>query len=80
MAVLAPTMLLQSQSFRTRIDLVALNVTVVDENERLVPDLQQEAFNVTENGRAQPISCFASGEIPLSIVVAPKNFQRHRAV
>jgi VWFA-related protein len=69
-AVLVPIMLLQSQPFRTRTDLVALNVTVVDENGRPVPDLQQEAFNVTEDGRAQPIAHFASGEIPLSIVVA----------
>jgi len=80
MAVLAMMLLLQSQPFRARTDLVALNVRVVDENERLVSDLQHEAFNVTENGRAQPIVHFASGEIRLSIIVAPKNFQRHRAV
>src|SRR5258707_868733 len=70
MAVLAPIMLLQSQPFRARTGLVALNVTVVDQNGRPVANLAQEAFTVTEDGRAQPIAHFASGEIPLSIVVA----------
>jgi Ca-activated chloride channel homolog len=68
-AVLA-ALLLQSQPFRTRTDLVALTVTVLDDKGAPRPGLTQDAFTVTDDGVPQPIAHFASGEIPISLVVA----------
>lgn len=68
-AALAP-FLLQSQPFRTRTDLVALTVTVLDDKGIPRPGLPQDAFTVTEDGVPQPIAHFAAGEISISLVVA----------
>jgi VWFA-related protein len=60
----------QAPAFRSRTDLVALTVTVLDDKGLPVPRLAQAAFTVTEDGKPQPIAHFASGEIPISLVVA----------
>jgi Ca-activated chloride channel homolog len=45
---------------------VRLNVTVSDKSGRRLPDLPQSAFTVFENGTAQQIKLFQTGEVPLS--------------
>jgi hypothetical protein len=60
----------QAPAFPSRTDLVALTVTVLDDKGMPVPRLAQAAFTVTEDGTAQPIAHFASGEMPISLVVA----------
>ena len=60
----------QAPAFRSRTDLVALTVTVLDDKGMPVPRLDRAAFTVTEDGRSQPIEHFASGEMPISLVVA----------
>jgi Ca-activated chloride channel family protein len=61
---------LTQPAFRSRTDLVALNITVVDEKGVPVGGLTQDAFTVIEDGRPQAIQHFASGRVPISIVVA----------
>jgi Ca-activated chloride channel family protein len=56
--------------FRARTDLVALNVTVLDDNGAPVGGLTRDAFTVTEDARPQPIEHFASDDVPISLVVA----------
>jgi hypothetical protein len=56
--------------FRTRTDLVALNVTVLDDKGVPVGGLNRDAFTVTEDARPQPIEHFASDDVPISLVVA----------
>lgn len=60
----------QPPSFRSRTDLVAMTITVVDDKGAPQPGLHQDAFTVTEDGRPRPVEFFAAAEIPLSIVVA----------
>jgi Ca-activated chloride channel family protein len=47
-----------------------VNVTVLDDKGMPLPRLGEDAFTITEDGIPQRIAHFASGEIPLSIVVA----------
>src|SRR6266850_5092480 len=54
----APTSGRQSQVFRTAVDIVSLNVTVVDGANHYVTDLDQKDFNVFEDGAKQEINFF----------------------
>lgn len=56
--------------FRTRTDLIALNVTVLDDKGVPVGGLSRDAFTVTEDARPQPIEHFARDDVPISLVVA----------
>lgn len=55
--------------FKSGIELVALNVVVTDSSRRLVTNLRQGDFVVLEDGVPQPISFFASGQVPLDLVL-----------
>ena len=54
MAVLAG--LLQTPPFRARTDLVAVNVTVLDDKGMPLPRLGEDAFTMTEDGIPQRIA------------------------
>jgi Ca-activated chloride channel homolog len=60
----------QAPSFRSRTDLVALTVTVLDDKGMPLPRLGQDSFTISEDGEPRPIAHFAAGEIPISLVVA----------
>jgi Ca-activated chloride channel family protein len=60
----------QPPAFRTRTDLVALAVTVVDANQRPVLGLSKDAFSLTEDDRPQPIVQFTGDPVPLSLAIA----------
>jgi VWFA-related protein len=60
----------QGPLFRSRLDLVALSLTVVDEGGRIVTGLTREAFTVTEDGRTRSIAHFTSDPVPVSLVIA----------
>src|SRR5882757_8792768 len=47
--------------------LVPLNVTVTDKSGHLVTNLPQSAFQVQENGVAQPIKVFKREDVPVSM-------------
>jgi VWFA-related protein len=52
------------------VDVVQVTVTVGDAHGRFVRGLPQTAFHVTEDGRPQRISHFASEDVPLELIVA----------
>ena len=56
--------------FRTGTDLVALSVTVLDDQGAPVGELSRDAFTVTEDAHPQPLEHFASDDVPISLVVA----------
>ena len=49
----------QEGGFRSQVDLVSVYFTVRDDKKRLVSDLAQDGFNVTEDGQPQAIKFFA---------------------
>jgi Ca-activated chloride channel family protein len=55
------------QVFRASVDLVQVTVTVRDADGRLVGNLRREDFDVFEDGKAQVISQFQSGRVPVSL-------------
>jgi VWFA-related protein len=59
----------QDTPFRTTSRTVAVYATVTDGTGRLVPDLQQEHFEVLDNGRPQPLTVFKSDVQPITVVV-----------
>jgi Ca-activated chloride channel family protein len=70
-AVSAATVLAGAQqpTFRTGTQIVSLFVTVTDAQRRLVPDLEQEDFEVLDNEKPQEIVLFESSAQPISVVV-----------
>jgi VWFA-related protein len=59
----------QGQTIRTQVSLVNLFATVRDKNKRIVGDLKQEDFKITEDSQDQKISFF-SKEVALPITLA----------
>src|SRR6186997_1308241 len=55
--------------FRTTTDLVPVYVTVQDRETRLVTDLKQADFTITDNGKVQDIAFFSSEIAPFSAVI-----------
>jgi Ca-activated chloride channel family protein len=55
--------------FRSTTELVSVYATVQDQTSRLVPDLTQGDFVITDNGKEQPITVFSNDIAPFSVVV-----------
>lgn len=55
--------------FRTRTDLVVLQVTVVDGHGKAVPDLRMEDFAIFEEGVRQPVALFDTATAPLDLML-----------
>jgi Ca-activated chloride channel family protein len=55
--------------FRSGIDLVALNVTVTDPQDRYILGLSADDFRVYEDGVQQDLSFFAAGRVPLDLAL-----------
>jgi Ca-activated chloride channel homolog len=66
---LAPIAAGPSTTFRTAIELVALNVTVTDGRDRFVKGLTKDDFAVFEDGVPQQLAFFAANEVPLDVAV-----------
>ena len=56
-------------TFRSGIDVVALNVTVLDVQQRLIGDLGRQDFAVFEDGVRQEISYFETRDVPLDLAL-----------
>ena len=56
----------QTPAFRTRIDLVHLDVSVLDKDRRPVRGLTAKDFTVLENGKPQEVSAFAAVDVPVA--------------
>ncbi len=59
----------QGPPFRSAIELVGLNVTVVGSDARHVAGLREEQFEVFEDGVQQAIEFFAPGDMPVDVVI-----------
>ena len=57
----------QAPSFRTTIDIVSLNVTVIDGANRYLTDLEQSDFSVFEDGVKQDITFFTRRPQPIAM-------------
>ena len=56
-------------SFRAGVDVVSLNVTVTDADSRFITDLQQEDFQIFEDGVLQEITFFSRARLPIALSV-----------
>jgi Ca-activated chloride channel family protein len=59
----------EQPTFRSEIELVGLNVTVVGPDAKPVAGLTQEQFHVFEDGVPQQLKFFAPGEMPLDVAI-----------
>jgi Ca-activated chloride channel homolog len=59
----------QQPTFRSGIEMVPLTVTVTDASGKYVTGLTGGDFTVLEDGVAQPLSFFASGDVPLDVAL-----------
>ena len=60
---------LLAQTFKAVVRTVAVYATVTDADGRLVPDLEQDAFEIEDEGRKQDITVFANDIQPITVVV-----------
>jgi VWFA-related protein len=64
----APERAAQGNSFESQVDLVSVYFTVRDDKKRLVSDLAQDSFTVSEDGQPQAIRFFAHhGDVVLNV-------------
>ena len=63
----APRQDRQTPSFRAGVDIVSLNVTVVDGQNRYITDLDQQDFAVFEDGVKQDVSFFNRRQQPIAL-------------
>jgi len=59
----------QVPSFRSGVDVVSLNVTVTDEAQRYVTDLEQPNFLVFEDGVKQELTFFTRSQLPIALAL-----------
>ena len=59
----------QTPSFRSAIETVLVTVTVIDANGRLITGLNQDDFEVFEDGERQPVTQFTDQRVPVSLGV-----------
>jgi VWFA-related protein len=65
--------------FRKQVEEVALHVTVVDKDRKMVTNLDKSAFTVLENGKPQPITSFRHEDIPVAMGIVIDNSGSMRA-
>jgi Ca-activated chloride channel family protein len=56
-------------TFRAEVDVVALNVTVTDDDGRLVKNVPQEAFSVFEDGAKQDVIFFSGAQLSTALAL-----------
>ena len=59
----------KAQSFRSRIDIVQVTVTVSDADGRLITGLTKDDFQIFEDGNRQDITQFTDARVPVSLGV-----------
>jgi Ca-activated chloride channel family protein len=69
LAAASATLLHAQQRFRAGIELVSLNVTVTDGTGRYVTDLNQDEFEVFEDGARQTVTFFTRTQQPISLAL-----------
>ncbi len=59
--------------FRKQVEEVVLHATVVDDKQRMVTNLEKQAFTVLEDGRPQNIISFRHEDIPVAMAIVIDN-------
>jgi Ca-activated chloride channel family protein len=59
----------QAPSFRAGVDIVSLNVTVTDPAQKYITDLQQDDFQVFEDGVKQDVMVFNRTNLPIALAL-----------
>jgi len=59
----------QQPSFRVGVDIVSLNVTVTDATQKYVTDLEQDDFQVYEDGVKQDVTLFNRTNLPIALAL-----------
>ena len=59
----------QQPSFRVGVDIVSLNVTVTDTTQKYVTDLEQDDFQVYEDGVKQDVTLFNRTNLPIALAL-----------
>ena len=59
----------QSASFHSRVDTVALNITVTDPSGRYIADLGRGDFQIVEDGRRQDVTFFQASRLRLALAL-----------
>ncbi len=66
--IAAPVLIAAQQpSFRSAIDVVSMNVTVVDQQGRYITDLTEQDFEVFEDGVKQELTLFNRSNLPVAL-------------
>jgi len=68
-AALTASLAAQGQKIKVTTNSVPVYVTVTDPERRLVPDLNQEDFEVLDNMKAQTVNVFENKPVPITTVV-----------
>jgi Ca-activated chloride channel family protein len=68
-AAAAPALDAQQSRFRAGIEIVSLNVTVTDPNNRFVRDLERTEFEVYEDGVRQDVTFFTRSQQPIALAL-----------
>lgn len=76
--LLTALFLLSQLVLSVRTELVAVPVTVTDAAGNHIPELTQEHFQLLEDGRAQPITLFHRGDIPVTLGIVVDRSQSMR--
>jgi Ca-activated chloride channel family protein len=69
LAVAAPSAGQRGQRFKAGVEVVSLNVTALDGTNRLIRDLEQQDFEVFEDGSNQEISFFSKTQSPIALAL-----------
>jgi Ca-activated chloride channel family protein len=67
MIATATTVATQQPSFKVGVDVVSLNVTVTDGGTRYITDLEQQDFQVFEDGVKQDLTFFTKTNLPIAL-------------
>src|SRR5829696_7009798 len=57
----------KNQIFRSTVDIVSLNVTVIDNQNRYITDIGEKEFSVFEDGVKQELSFFNRTSLPIAM-------------
>lgn len=55
---------------KVNVEVVHVTVTVTDDSGHFIPGIPRSSFKITEDGKPQPLTYFASEDIPLELIVA----------
>ena len=76
LAIVVLPLTAQQPTFRVGTRLVSIFATVTDAQQRLVPNLAREDFEILDDGKPQPVEFFLNEVQPITVMVAALNGQR----